>query len=176
MSAETVTYADFEAMQGDLATLSTTVNDQQALVAKLSDDIGTMAERIGVMADRIVDTETQLGQALILLVNNPDFAGTSSSNGVALVSPVDDTVLSKLIPPELSMTPASSSYLIYVSTTPTFAQTETISLYVDSSTALASKWSQVVDFAGASTVYIGVKRIEGSVISSISNGVKVTIQ
>lgn len=171
--AETVTYTDFAAMQNDIESLNTTVIEQQVLVSKLSDDIGLMADRIVEMADRIVATEELLAQTLTVLVNNPDFAGTGSSNGTALTSPVDNTTLSKTAAPTITTVPSSTVYLIYASTKPTFSAGNTISLYVDSTTALSSKWSQIVDFAENTTIYLAVKRIDGSTISSISNGVKV---
>ena len=172
--AETVTYTDFIAMQNDMESLNTTLTEQQALVSKLSDDIGLMADRIVEMADRIVYTEELLAQSLTLLINNSDFAGTSSSNGTALTSPVDGAILSTTQVPVIATIPASSVYLIYASTVPTFSAGNTISLYVDSTTALSTKWSQVVAFAGSATIYLAVKRIDGSTISTISNGVKVS--
>ena len=172
--AETVTYTDFVAMQNDMESLNTTLTEQQGLVSKLSDDIGLMADRIVEMADRIVYTEDLLAQSLTLLINNPDFAGTSSSNGTALTSPVDGAILSTTQVPVITTVPASSVYLIYASTVPTFSAGNTISLYVDSTTALSTKWSQIVTFAGSTTIYLAVKRIDGSTISTISNGVKVS--
>ena len=157
-----------------MESLNTTLTEQQALVSKLSDDIGLMADRIVEMADRIVYTEELLAQSLTLLINNSDFAGTSSSNGTALTSPVDGAILSTTQVPVIATIPASSVYLIYASTVPTFSAGNTISLYVDSTTALSTKWSQVVAFAGSATIYLAVKRIDGSTISTISNGVKVS--
>lgn len=171
--AETVDYTDFIAMQDDIETLNTTVQDQQTLVAKLSDDIGLMADRIIEMADRIVYTEELLAQSLTLLVNNPDFAGTSSSNGTALTSPVDNSELTPTAP-TITTIPESSVYLLYASTVPTFSAGNTISLYVDSTDALNSKWSQVIAYANGATIYLAVKRIDDSTISTISNGVKVS--
>lgn len=172
-AAENVTYSDFAAMQNDIESLNNTVNEQQALVSKLSDDIGIMADRIGEMANRIVGTEELLAQTLTVLLNNPDFVGTSSSNGTALTSPVDGETLGATAP-VITTIPASTVYLLYVSAEPTFSNGSTMSLYVDSSTALSSKWSQVRDFTGSADFYLAVKRIDGSTISTISNGVKVS--
>ena len=171
--AETVDYTDFIAMQDDMETLNLTVQEQQTLVSKLSDDIGLMADRIVEMADRIVATEDLLAQSLTLLINNPDFAGTSSSNGTALTSPLDNATLTSTAP-AITTIPDASVYLLYASTTPTFSAGNTISLYIDSANALDSKWSQVVAYANGETIYLAVKRIDGSTISSISNGVKVS--
>ena len=51
-----------------MESLNTTLTEQQALVSKLSDDIGLMADRIVEMADRIVYTEELLAQSLTLLI------------------------------------------------------------------------------------------------------------
>ncbi len=172
--AETVDYTDFVAMQDDVESLNTTMKEQQVLVSKLSDDIGRMADRIVEMADHIVDTEELMAESLTLLVNNPDFAGTSSHNGTVLTSPKDGNIL--LTVPVITTMQNSTVYLIYASTEPTFSTGNTMSLYVDSSTALGSKWSQIVAFAGGKSIYLAVKHIDGSTISTISNGVKVTVQ
>ncbi len=170
--AETVTYTDFVAMQDDMETLNTTMTDQQVLITRLSTDIGEMADRIVEMADRIVATEVLLADSLALLVANPDFAGTSSSNGAVLKLSGD--AQQTAIAPEITILPDTSFYLIYASDVPTFTAGNTISLYVDSTDALSSKWSQIVAFGtGKSAIYLAVKRIEGSTISTISNGVKV---
>ena len=171
--AETTTYTDFVAMQNDMDSLNSTMIEQQDLISKLSDDIGLMADRILEMADRIVYTEELLAQSLTLLINNPDFAGTSSSNGVALTSPTGNSTLSTTAP-VITTIPSAAVYLIYASTVPTFSAGNTISLYIESQDALNSKWSQIVDFAGTSEIYLAVKRIDGNIISSISNGVKVS--
>ncbi len=172
--AETVDYTDFAAMQDDVESLNRTMQEQQGLVSKLSNDIGLMANRIVEMADRIVATEELMAQSLTLLVNNPDFAGTSSSNGTVLTSPKDGDILMTV--PVITTMQGSAVYLIYASTEPTFSTGNTMSLYVDSSTVLSSKWSQIVAFAGGKSIYLAVKHINGSTISTISNGVKVTVQ
>ncbi|MDQ7066713.1 MAG: hypothetical protein Q9M40_01215 [Sulfurimonas sp.] len=67
-------------------------------------------------------------------------------------------------------------YMLHQSST--FSPATTIALYVDSTTTLSDKWTQVVDFYDSTTstnFYLAVKRIDGGTkISSISNGVKVS--
>jgi len=178
--AETATTSAVATLQTSIDALGTTVTNQQTLVSKLSDDIGTMADRIGTMADRIVTTETLLADTLIVLTSNPDLTGGSSSNGVALTAPTDSSpALSKTVAPTITMVPTSSTYLLYASTEPTFSAGNTIALYIDSSTTLSSKWSQVVSFYDTKTAtqnfYLAIKRIDSSnTISSISNSIKVT--
>ena len=119
-------------MQDDMETLNTTMTEQKVLVTQLSGDIGDMA-------DRIVATEVLLADSLAIVVANPDFAGTSSNNGVFLTEPMDGDNLTGI--PNIVFNPSSTVYLIYASTTPTFSAGNTISLYVDTTTALSTKWS-----------------------------------
>ncbi len=158
--------------------LDTTVTNQQELVSKLSDDIGIMADRIGLMADKIVDTEKLLADTLIVLTGNADLGSSSSTTGVALTKPLDDSTVSKTTAPTIEMSTASTKYLLYASTEPTFDDSSTISLYIESNTGLNTSWKQVVDFAGTgNTIYIAVKSIDSNnKISSLSNGVKLTLQ
>ncbi|MDQ7042586.1 MAG: hypothetical protein Q9M34_03545 [Sulfurimonas sp.] len=177
--AETATAESVAALQKSIDTLSLTVTQQQQLVSKLSDDIGLMADRIGTMADRIVVTENLLADTLTTLTGNADLTGGSSSDGVALTAPTDSSPkLSRTVAPTIAMTPDATVYLLYASSEPTFSPATTIALYVDSTTTLSDKWSQVVDFYDSTTstnFYLAVKRIDGGTkISSISNGVKVS--
>jgi len=158
--------------------LDSTVKDQQKLVSRLSDDIGLMADRIGLMADKIVETEKLLADTLIVLTGNADLGSSSSTTGVALTKPLDDFIASKTTAPTIEMSTASTKYLLYASTEPTFDDSSTISLYIESDTGLNTSWKQVVDFAGSNNiVYIAVKSIDSNnKISSLSNGVKLTLQ
>jgi len=178
--AETATTSAVATLQTSIDALGNTVTNQQALVSKLSNDIGTMADRIGTMADRIVTTEKLLADTLIVLTSNPDLTGGSSSNSVALTAPTDSSpALSRTVAPTITMVPTSSTYLLYASTEATFSTGNTIAIYIDSSTTLSSKWSQVISFYDKKTAtqnfYLAIKRVDSSnTISSISNSVKVT--
>lgn len=172
--AETVTYDSYLDIKDEMDKLNISVVDQQKLVSKLSDDIGLMADRILEMSDRIVTTEDLLAQTLTTLLANPELSGESSANATALTSPSDNTIVGVSIAPTITMIPAATVYLLYASTTPTFSAGNTISIYIDSNEALTQKWSQVASFAGSTTIYIAVKRINGNTISSLSNGVKVS--
>ncbi len=161
-----------------IESLNTTVENQQALVSKLSDDIGTMADRIVVMADKIVETENLLADTLIVLTGNADLGSSSTTSGVALTKPLDGSTVSKNTAPTIELSTGSSKYLLYASTEPTFSETTTISLYIESTSGLSTSWDQVVNFIGTgSTVYLAVKSIDSdNKISSLSNGVKLTLQ
>lgn len=161
-----------------IESLNTTVENQQALVSKLSDDIGIMADRIGTMADRIVETEKLLADTLIVLTGNADLGTSSTTSAVALTKPLDGATVSKTAAPTIELSTASTTYLLYASSEPTFSESTTISLYIESAAGLETSWQQVVSFAGSSTtIYIAVKSIDSSnKISSLSNGVKLTLQ
>ncbi|MDF1877407.1 hypothetical protein JHD47_06210 [Sulfurimonas sp. SAG-AH-194-L11] len=157
-----------------IESLNTTVTNQQALVSKLSDDIGIMSDRILVMADKIVATEQLLADTLLAITGTT----TSASTGVVLSKPLDGSTQSKTVAPTMELSTASTTYLLYASTEPTFSAGNTISLYIESTESLSTSWTQVVNFAGTSTtIYIAVKSVDSNgKISSLSNGVKITLQ
>jgi len=159
--------------------LSKSVENQQQLVSKLSDDIGIMADRIGVMADRIVYTEELLADTLVVLTGNADLgSGSDAGSTVALLKPLDGSTASKTTPPTIELSNGSTKYLLYASLDPTFSDGNTISLYIESASGLNTSWQQVVSFAGSSSyIYIAVKSVdENNKISSLSNGVKLTLE
>jgi len=179
ISATETTCEAVESVNTSIESLSTTVTNQQALVSKLSDDIGVMSDRIVPMADKIVETEKLLSDTLIVLTGNADLGSSSSSTtGVVLTKPLDGSTASKTVAPTIELTTASSKYLLFASTEPTFGDGTSISLYIESNTGLSTSWNQVINFAGAnSTIYIAVKSIDANnKISSLSNGVKLTLQ
>ena len=179
LHAETTTCQAVSTVNTSITDLSKSVADQQALVSKLSDDIGTMADRILVMADKIVATEKLLSDTLIVLTGNTDLGSSSSSTtGVVLTKPLDGATVSKTTAPTIELSTSSTKYLIYASTEPTFDDGTTISLYIESSAGLDTSWKQVVNFAGSNnTIYLSVKSIDSNnKISSLSNGVKLTLQ
>jgi len=179
LNAETTTCSAVSTVNTSIESLNTSVANQQKLVSKLSDDIGVMADRIGTMADRIVDTEKLLSDTLIVLTGNADLGSSSSATtGVVLMKPLDGATVSKDTAPTIKLSTSSSKYLLYASTEPTFGESTTISLYIESTSGLNTSWAQIVNFAGsASSIYIAVKNIdENNKISSLSNGVKLTLQ
>ena len=177
LSADTTCEA-VSTVNTSIESLNTTITNQQNLVSKLSDDIGIMADRIGTMADKIVITEKLLADTLIVLTGNADLGTTSSTTGVVLTKPLDSTTVSKTTAPTIELSTNSSKYLLYASTEPTFGSTTTISMYIESDSGLNTSWKQIVDFAGANdTIYIAIKSIDANnKISSLSNGVKLTLQ
>lgn len=168
--AETTTCNSLDA---DISAMQTSVTQQQELVSKLSDDIGIMADRIGDMADKIVATEHLLSETLLALTGN-----ASLISSVALLSPADSTTASKTTPPAISLSNAATTYLLHASTSATFERAKSLVIYVDSDTALTNAWAQVADLAttNSGVVFIAVQSINGSVISTLSNSAKLTLQ
>ncbi len=170
LSADTTTC---DALNTNVTTLESSVTNQQALVSKLSDDIGAMADRIGDMADKIVVTEELLSKTLLTLTGNDSLVSS-----VALISPLDSSNADKTTPPQITLSDAANTYLLYVSTDATFDRTKSLVIYIDSSNTLSKVWSQVAELAATNNdvVFLAVKSINNSVISSLSNGVKLTLQ
>ena len=170
VNAETVTC---DSLDAGISNLGTTVTDQQALVSKLSDDIGLMSNQIEAMADKIVLTETLLSQTLLTITGN-----ATLSNAVMLLSPLDSTTASKTEAPSLTLSDSATQYLLYASKSPTFSDAQSIKIYIDSTDTLSRSWSQIVEFGATNgdVIYIAVKSINNNQISSLSNGVKLTLQ
>lgn len=78
----------------------------------------------------------------------------------------------------MTLSNAATTYLLHVSKTATFERANSIVLYIDSSDTLANSWSQVATFAATNSdvVFIAVQSINENVISTLSNGVKLTLQ
>ncbi len=168
--AETTTC---DSINADISAMQTTVTKQQELVSKLSDDIGIMADRIGDMADKIVATEHLLSETLLALTGN-----SSLISSVALLSPADSSTASKTTPPTISLSNAATTYLLHASPSATFERAKSLVIYVDSDNALNNAWAQVADLAttNGGVVFIAVQSINGSVISTLSNSAKLTLQ
>ena len=53
-----------------------------------------------------------------------------------------------------------------------------IKIYIDSADTLSRAWTQVSDFAATNNdvIYIAIKSINNNIISTLSNGVKLTLE
>jgi len=168
--AETTTC---DTLNTSVTNLETSVTNQQALVSKLSDDISTMANKINLMADKIVETEQLLSNTLITLTGN-----TSLVNSVVLTAPLDSTLAYKTTPPTFVLSDSATQYLLYASKDANFDRANSLVIYIDSSDALSKAWTQVADLASSNNdvIFIALKSIKNSVISTLSNGVKLTLE
>ena len=182
---------------GDIAT--TMMGQTAALISKLSDDIGSMAdriltmeERIGFMADRIVKTEELMARLTATLADREIALTDGEPAGpgpfrIPLLS-LDSAEASSTSPPVLRISGAPTVYLLHVSTSPGFADGSTVISMVASSTELETAWQrslraigEVRDHerdtaAGPVTVSVAVKTVgQDQEVSPLSNSVDLTI-
>lgn len=145
------------------------------LMSKLSDDIGTMADRIldmgeqiGVMADRIVETEELMADLTVNVAALQANGSDNSSVGTVLISQTTETVLYEDEAPQFSTNSNTTEMLVYVSSSMTM-DSNTISILVKDADALQANWANLKTLAKDNKIYIAVKTIDGNTISSLSN-------
>ncbi len=181
----------------DLA--SAMMDRSAALISKLSDDIGSMAdriltmeERIGFMADRMVKTEdlmarltaTMAGKELELPAGEPTGNGSSQTPVLSLGA----SEVSRASPPDLQISGDPAVYLLHVSTSPRFAEGSTVISRVTTPEELAIAWQRSLSAiaeagdgsAGARDepvhVSVAVKSIDQDQrVSLLSNSVDLTL-
>ena len=179
--------------------LATAIMDQSAtLISKLSDDIGTMAdriltmeERIGAMADRIVKTEELMAKLTAALADKqlelP--AGPPAGNEppqTPLLS-LDATKVSRASLPDLQISGDPSVYLLHVSTSPRFAEDNTVISKIATPKDLGMAWQRSLSaLSGANesaaqtapaSVCIAVQTVgRDQRVSQRSNSVDLTIR
>ena len=134
--------------------LATAMMDQSAtLISKLSDDIGTMAdriltmeERIGSMADRIVKTEELMAKLTAALANKELELPAGGPSGNERPQPpllsVGATKVSRASPPDLRIFGDPSVFRLHVSTSPRFAEGNTVISKVATPKELGTAWSR----------------------------------
>lgn len=179
--------------------LATAMMDQTAkLISKLSDDIGAMAdriltmeERIGFMADRIVKTEELMAKLTAKLANKELALSASSPMGdrhpptpvleIAREAPSPETA------PVLRISDDPKVFLLYVSTSPRFAEGGTVVSRVTGPEELEAAWRRSLsalvemqeDSSGqqaSAMVSIAVKIVDnGRQTSPLSNSIDVTV-
>ena len=182
---------------GDLATAM--LDRSAALISKLSDDIGimadrilTMEERIGFMADRIVKTEELLVRLTATMADKELELPTGGSPGnMTPQTPVlnlGTTEVSRASPPDLQISGEPGAYLLHVSTSPRFAEGGTVISRVAAPEELATAWQRSLstlaatsdDSAAASEepvcVCVAVKAIDRDQrVSLLSNSVDLSL-
>jgi len=182
---------------GDLA--AAMMDHTAALISKLSDDVGimadrilTMEERVGSMADRIVKTEELMAKLTAAMANKelelP--AGGPAGNGPLrppLLS-LDATKVSRASLPDLQISGDPSVFLLHVSSTPRFAEGSTVISKVATPKELGTAWrrslSAITEPSGNATeteaepvsVSVAVKTVgRDQRVSPLSNSVDLTI-
>ena len=148
------------------------------LVAKLSDDIGIMADRILLMADKIGEMADRIGEMADRIVHTEEMMADLTRDVAAINTPAQTSTvlitntsyapLSDETLPSFNVNSPAPQMLIYVSSTLTM-NTDTVCVLVNSTQELASHWSQLRTLAKNNTIYIAIKTIDASSISSLSN-------
>ncbi len=163
-------------------------NNMVNAMLQLSTDIGSMADRIGEMADRIVVTEDKIGQMADRIVATEELlanallelhdAGTSGGDaGILLLSPATGAVISRAQAPAIMLSNGSTDYLLYVSDTPDFSGTRTVPLLVDQNTDVQIVWSSAMQVVTGDTAYLAVRSVDTDHrISAFSNAVRIALQ
>ena len=176
------------------------MNHTTGLIAKLSDDIGVMADRIlateqqiGLMADRIVKTEELMAKLTATLagkelVSTPEKRSAEVAPQPVVLS-IEATVASARTGPKLAITGEPQRFLMYVSTSPMFREGSTVISRVTDARAYDAAWKRSIEAIwepatngsretpGAMVVSIAVKCIvENDQLSAMSNSVDVTVQ
>lgn len=171
---------------------SNTSNNVIKLISKLSDDIGIMADRILVMADKIgemadrilimsdkiVETENLMSDTLLQMQDTMDKSSNtntlSQTNSVLLLTP-NHTATTSNIAPEIILSDNSSTYLLYVSTSPMIDALNNSSVLVQDISSIDTIWHDLLSKTSAKTIYIAVKSLHENKLSSISNAVAIDI-
>lgn len=128
----------------------------------MSDNIGLMADRIGEMADRIVYTEELMVSAI-----------TDSGISSLITSPIEGTVVTATTPFNITLSSQKTEYLLYISNNADMSGA-TNALVQNKDTSIA--WSRVADFATGNKLYIAVKTVGGTTSSDFSNTVMLQLQ
>lgn len=175
------------------------IENMTKLTSKMSDDIGSMAdriltmeERIGNMADRIVHTEELMAKLAATLANRElDVASGRPSEQTAPKPPVlnlgSDRIAAEVVP-DLRISGDPKTYVLYVSSSPLFRDGATIVSQVAEANDLAVGWQRSVrallepQGKGIGTevkptvVSIAVRTTaDGDRLSPLSNSVDLTI-
>ena len=142
-----------------------------ALVSKLSDDIGLMADRILVMADNIGDMSDRIVHTEEMMADlTLDLAQNSNANSVdtVVISQNFQPLLYANEAPNFTTSSDAPQMLVYVSSSITM-DTNSISVLVNNTDELTQHWSDLKALAQNNKIYVAIKTIDGNNISSLSN-------
>lgn len=157
-----------------------------ASMLTLADDIGVMADRIlttetyiGDMANRIVETETLLSSTLLQLQENITAGNGSTENrpGVLLLAPATGGTAYRHQAPAITLSNSAASYVLYISTSGNVQDGTVLPLLITPQSPLETVWENAVQLLSGETIYIAVKSVYGdSNLSEMSNAVRLNLQ
>jgi hypothetical protein len=183
---------------GDLATAM--MDQSAALISKLSDDIGimadrilTMEERIGLMADRIVKTEELMAKLTASLAAKELELPATGPAGKGPPQPpllsLGATEVSRASLPDIRISGDPSVYLLHVSSNPRFAEGNTVITKIATPKDLGIGWQRSLSVLSAAgddaeetdtepvSVSVAVKTVgQDQRISPLSNSVDLTVR
>jgi hypothetical protein len=174
------------------------------LTSTLSDDIGTMANRIlemadkiGEMADRIVKTEAMMADLARDLAGKGEEKNSESNIQIiqalerieTQLGNVTNTIFlttqqdfaSKEIPPAIELSQKSDKYLLYISRSAVFAEGRTVISLIQLDDFQAA-WVKSIDTFSPSSdtplnLFLAVKTIDDdNVVSALSNSIRITVE
>lgn len=130
------------------------LNTIKEIVLTLSDDIGTMADRIVATEELMVSVITQSGISSLI------------------TEPTEGTLVDVLTPINITLSSQKPDYLLYISNNADMSGA-TNALVQNNDTSIA--WSRVADFATGKKLYIAVRTVGGTTSSDFSNTVMLTL-
>ena len=145
--------------------------DMVDLTSKLADDIGKMSLQIGVMADRIVNTEQMMAGLVRDLANKAPARQSVSLNSITL--DIDyGTVASLNEAPSMAISNGATEYTLYVSTSIMIDSDTNAGIAISQNVDFSDVWADVIASTNANKIYIAVKTPQ----STISNVVLINLQ
>ena len=148
----------------------------ETLILELSDDISTMANRIGEMADLILLMSDDIGEMADRIVHTEELIinGFSESGISSLIlSPVEGTLVNATTPIDITLSNERTDYLLFISNNADMSGS-TNALVQNNDTSIA--WSRVTDFATGTKLYIAVRTVGDTASSDFSNTVMLNLQ
>lgn len=146
------------------STVVAALESMETIVLSLSNDIGTMADRILIMADKIGEMSDRIVHTEEVLVA----AASESTASSLILSPIEATQVYSTTPIQISLSSEKTEYLLYISNNADMSGA-TNALVQNGDTSVA--WSRVADFATGNKLYIAVKTIGTTSNSEFSNTV-----
>lgn len=138
----------------------------------MTDAILRLSDDIGVMADRIVATETLMADTLVQM---QAISASASTTDILLLQPSTGATVSRSIAPTFTTSDNATHFVIYASSTPSFNSEATVPVLVDTAT-LETGWALAVQSSVNDTLFLAVKSVdESNRLSNISNVVKVAL-
>ena len=171
-------------MEEGMSSISYTILELSNDILAMADKIGDMSLQIGIMADRIVQTEVLLADVLLILTGHenstipiPPVGNYTWGPGtpVILLEPKDGNVvmLDEMPNIKLNVPIGEQAVVFYASSDPAFPDGHTTSVLATNTTQLVS-WNRVIESqASKGFMYFAVRLVDMNTgaVSGVSNSV-----